>query len=37
MEFAEPGNYLEFLDLKLKWEYSKITMDVYSKPTNSFM
>ena len=36
MEVAEPGNYLEFLDLKLKWENGKITVDVYSKPTNSF-
>ena len=36
MEVAEPGNYLKFLDLKLKWENGKITVDVYSKPTNSF-
>ena len=36
MEVAEPGNYLEFLDLKLKWESGKITVDVHSKPTNSF-
>ena len=36
MEVAEPGNYLEFLDLKLKWEDGKITVDVHSKPTNSF-
>ena len=33
---AEAGNYLEFLDLKLKWESGKITVDVHSKPTNSF-
>ena len=37
MEVEEPGNYLEFLDLKLKWESGKITVDVHSKPTNSFM
>ena len=36
MEVAEPGNYLEFLDLKLKWENVKITVDVHSNPTNSF-
>ena len=36
MEVAESGNYLEFLDLKLKWENGKITMDVHFKPTNSF-
>ena len=30
LEVAEPGNYLEFLDLKLKWEDGKI-MDVHSK------
>ena len=36
MEVAEPGNYLKFLDLKLKWENGKITVDVHSKPTNSF-
>ena len=36
MEVAEPGNYLEFLDLKLKWENGKITVVVHSKPTNSF-
>ena len=36
MEVAEPGNYLEILDLKLKWENGKIMVDVHSKPTNSF-
>ena len=36
MEVEEPGNYLEFLNLKLKWESGKITVDVHSKPTNSF-
>ena len=36
MEVAEPGNYLEFLDLKLKRENGKITVDVHSKPTSSF-
>ena len=36
IEVAEPNNYLEFLDLKLQWENEKITVDVYSKPTNSF-
>ena len=37
MEVAEPGNYLEFLDLKLKLENGKITVDIHSKLTNSFM
>ena len=37
MEVAELGNYLEFLELKSKWENGKITVDVHSKPTNSFM
>ena len=36
MEVAETCNYLEFLDLKLKWENGKITVDVHSKPTDSF-
>ena len=36
MEIAEPGNYLELLDFKLKWEDGKIAVDVHSKPTNSF-
>ena len=36
IEVAEPGNYLEFLELKLKWEDGKMTVDVHSKPTNSF-
>ena len=36
MEVAEPDNYLEFLDLKRKWENGKIMVDVHSKPTNSF-
>ena len=36
MEVAEPDNYLEFLDIKLKWKNGKITVDVHSKPTNSF-
>ena len=36
MEVAEPGNYLEFLNLKRKWEKGKITEDVYSTPYNSF-
>ena len=36
MEVAEPGNYLEFLDLKLKWEDGKIAVAVHSKLTNSF-
>ena len=35
MEVAEPGNYLEFLDVELTWENGKITVDVHSKPTNS--
>ena len=34
MEVAEPGNYLELLDLKLTWENGKIMVDVHSKPTN---
>ena len=29
MEVAEPGNCLEFLDLKLKWEDGKIAVDVH--------
>ena len=33
---SELSNYLEFLDFKLKWKNDKITVDVYSKPTNSF-
>ena len=33
MKVAEPGNYLEFLDLKLKWDNGKITMDIHSRPT----
>ena len=37
MEVAKLGNYLEFLELKSKWENGKITVDVHSKPTNSFM
>ena len=36
MEIAEPGNYLEFLDFKRKWEDGKIAVDVHSKLTNSF-
>ena len=36
MEVAEPGNYLEFLNLKRKWEKGKITEDVYSTLYNSF-
>ena len=36
MEVAERGNYLEFFDLKLKWEDDKITVDVYCKPITSF-
>ena len=36
IEVAEPGSYLEFLDLKIKWENGKITVDVHSKPANSF-
>ena len=27
---------IEFLELKLKLENSKITVDVFAKPTNSF-
>ena len=36
MEVAEPGNYLQFLDLNLKWENGKIMVDVHFKPTDSF-
>ena len=36
MEVAEPGNYLEFSDLTLKWENGKTRVDFHSKPTNSF-
>ena len=35
MQIAD-DNGLEFLDLKLKLEGGKISVDVYSKPTNSF-
>ena len=35
IEVAEAGKYLEFSDLKLKWENGKITVDAHSKPTNS--
>ena len=35
MEVAKPGNYLEFLELKLKQKNGKITVDLHSKPTNS--
>ena len=35
MQIAD-DNSLEFLDLKLKLEGGKISVDVYSKPTNSF-
>ena len=34
MEVAEPGNYLEFFELK--WQEGKIMVDVHSKSTNSF-
>ena len=34
IEVAEPGNYLELLDLKLKWEDGKLAVDVHSKHTN---
>ena len=36
MEITEPGNYLEFLDLKFKWENGKITVGAHSKAANSF-
>ena len=36
MEVTEPGNYLEFLDVQLKWENDKIVVDVHFKSTNSF-
>ena len=36
MEVAEPGNYLESLDLQLKWENDKITVNVHFKSTNNF-
>ena len=36
MEITEPGNYLEFLDLKFKWENGKMTVDAHSKAANSF-
>ena len=35
MQIAD-DNGLEFLDLKLKIQNGKISVDVYSKPTNSF-
>ena len=34
IEVAEPGNYLELLDLKLKLEDGKLAVDVHSKLTN---
>ena len=37
MEFAEPGNHSEFLDLKLKWKNGKIMVGFHSKSNNHFM
>ena len=36
MQIADEINGLEFLDLKIKCLNGKISVDVYSKPTNSF-
>ena len=36
MQVADEVNGLEFLDLKIKYLKGKLSVDVYSKPTNSF-
>ena len=36
MQIADEVNGLEFLDLKIKCLKGKLSVDVYSKPTNSF-
>ena len=36
MQIADEVNGLEFLDLKIKCLKDKLSVDVYSKPTNSF-
>ena len=36
MQIADDVNELEFLDLKIKCLNGKLSVDVYSKPTNSF-
>ena len=36
MLIADEVNGLEFLDLKIKRLKGKLSVDVYSKPTNSF-
>ena len=36
-EVADLGNHLGFLDLKVKWENGKTSIDLYSKATNNFM
>ena len=36
MQIADAVNGLEFLELKIKYLNDKLSVDVYSKPTNSF-
>ena len=36
MQIADEVNGLELLDLKIKCLNGKLSVDVYSKPTNSF-
>ena len=36
MQIADDVNGLEIFDLKIKWLNGKLSVDVYSKPTNSF-
>ena len=36
MQIVDDVNGLEFLDLKTKCLNDKLSVDVYSKPTNSF-
>ena len=36
MQISGGANELEFLDLKVKCLNSKLSVDIYSKPTNNF-
>ena len=36
IQIADDVNGLEIFDLKIKWLNGKLSVDVYSKPTNSF-
>ena len=36
MQIADEVNGLEFIDLKIRCLNGKLSVDVYSKPTNSF-